>query len=957
VRLVSERFGEGGAVGVERAAVARTLLLERESELAALDAAIESATAGTGGFVAIEGAAGMGKSRLLVETRGRASTAGLRVLSARGSELERSFPFGVVRQLFEAPLMRMAEQERAAATAGAAALAAPLFGLPSATEVPVGDDAFAVLHGLYWLTANFADRGSLLIAIDDLHWADAASVRWVDYLARRVEGLPLLALATLRPPEDDPDAALADLLADPATLIIRPTPLSPAATAALVGERLTDVDEEALVALAETTRGNPLLLHELLSALAATGSEGGGGAFAEEVRRIAPEVVSRRVRLELAKLGPDATALARAIAVLGEDEVSSACVPELAGLGAQRTDQAAVQLARAEIVHRDRPFRFVHPLVRSAIYDRLSVNERETAHEQAAALLIQIGAELERVAAQLLLAPRHGRAEVVEQLRAAAHRALADGAPESAVEYLGRALAEPPPEPARPVLLLELATAHARLGGPGAVEYLREALPLLSEPAARADARLMLARGLFWRSREAEAVEEIERALAEAAGLEPAQRRTLEAEYYANALRTPHLHATARQTLVDVEVGDADDVGARMLLALQGYALTASGEERERAVALADRALARGIPPDEAPSWSFWAAVSTLILADRFDAALGVVDETLADARRRGAVYLFSGASMVRATVLQARGTLTDAEADARASVEALPARNVMIAPLNFGLLAHVLVERGLLEEATAILREAGADGALSESFGVVPLLHARALLRLARGDARAALADALAWGRAFEAVGFRNPAGGPWRSQAALAQLALGETGEARRLAEEELTLARRWGASSGIGRALRVLALSTRGKTAVALLRESVLELEASAALLERGRSLVELGSALRRDGKQIEARDRLRVGLDLARRCGAAPLAEHAEEELIAAGARPRVSALSGAESLTPSERRIAGMAAGGASNREIAQSLFVTQRTVEMHLSNAFRKLEIKSRTQLPAALAG
>jgi DNA-binding CsgD family transcriptional regulator len=245
----------------------------------------------------------------------------------------------------------------------------------------------------------------------------------------------------------------------------------------------------------------------------------------------------------------------------------------------------------------------------------------------------------------------------------------------------------------------------------------------------------------------------------------------------------------------------------------------------------------------------------------------------------------------------------------------------------------------------------------LPESFGLVPLLRARSLLRLAQGDGRAGLADALAWGRAFEALGFHNPAGGHWRSQAALAQLALGDGSEANRLAEEELNLARRWGAPSAVGRALRVLALSTRGKAATALLRESVLELESSPAVLERAQSLIELGSSLRRDGKQIEARDRLRAGLDLARRYGATPLAEHAEEELMAAGARPRVRALSGAESLTPSERRIAAMAAEGASNREIAQSLFVTQRTVEMHLSNAFRKLEIKSRTQLPVALTG
>jgi DNA-binding CsgD family transcriptional regulator len=279
-----------------------------------------------------------------------------------------------------------------------------------------------------------------------------------------------------------------------------------------------------------------------------------------------------------------------------------------------------------------------------------------------------------------------------------------------------------------------------------------------------------------------------------------------------------------------------------------------------------------------------------------------------------------------------------------------------MIMPVAFGLLAEILVERGELDEAAATLTEAGADGTLPESFGVFSLLFARAKLRLAEGDFQAAASDALASGRALEVVGFRNPALARWRGQAALALLAGGDAPEARRLALEELALARRWGSALALGPALRVSGLARGGKAGLALLRESCDVLDSAPALLERARSQVELGSALRRTGQRVEARTVLRPAGDLARRCGAMPLAERAQEELLAAGAKPRSRALSGVEALTPSERRVAAMAAEGMGNREIAQALFVTLRTVEMHLSNAFRKLDISSRTQLVDALA-
>jgi DNA-binding CsgD family transcriptional regulator len=201
-----------------------------------------------------------------------------------------------------------------------------------------------------------------------------------------------------------------------------------------------------------------------------------------------------------------------------------------------------------------------------------------------------------------------------------------------------------------------------------------------------------------------------------------------------------------------------------------------------------------------------------------------------------------------------------------------------------------------------------------------------------------------------------RNPAFLAWRSQAALALLRLGEQDEARRLAGEELELSRIWGAPRALGAALRAAGLVEGGERGLALLQEAVGVLTDSPAKLEHAKARTELGAALRRANHRSEAREQLRRAVELATICGATPLAERAETELRATGARPRRIALSGIEALTPSERRVAQRAVEGATNREIAQTLFVTPKTVEVHLSSVYRKLGISSRSQLPAALA-
>jgi DNA-binding CsgD family transcriptional regulator len=261
------------------------------------------------------------------------------------------------------------------------------------------------------------------------------------------------------------------------------------------------------------------------------------------------------------------------------------------------------------------------------------------------------------------------------------------------------------------------------------------------------------------------------------------------------------------------------------------------------------------------------------------------------------------------------------------------------------------LTERG---ELPAAQRALDRGGTMTRSHGAILCLVAGAALRLAEGRP----ADALALAKGAGERGgdhLLNPAFAPWRSLAAEALDRLDRSDEAIELAEEELRLARAWGAPATVGRALRTIGQIRRGD-GIDTLREAVDVLEESGARLELAKAQAALGGALRRARRPTDARDPLRRALELADACGSPPLADFARAELHASGARPRSDALSGVDSLTASERRVVDLASQGQSNRDIAQALYVTPKTVEVHLTNAYRKLGIRSRRELSGALA-
>ncbi len=944
-------------------------LLERSEELGRLQAALRRGSAGTGSLMVIEGPAGIGKTALLAAARAGAEAGGMQVLGARGAELEREFAFGVVRQLLEPPLAQSSPEELTELLHGAAGLAASALALPgrdgSGRALTAGPEPpFAVLHGLYWLCANLAAAQPTCLIVDDAHWADAPSLRFLAFLLPRLEGLGAALVVAARPRESRADAGLlATLATDPSAELIRIAPLTRTGVGQFVAERLDATPDPAFVeACLRATRGTPFLMRELVSALREEAIDPTAAA-AERVEAIGAHTVGRSILLRLDRLPESAARLARAVAVLERGELWQAA--RLAELELDEAADAADRLAAADILAPGRPLTFAHPIVRAGIYDALSSSARARGHRAAARMLAEDHGANERVAEHLLVSDPGGDAWVVQRLVAAARAAAHSGAPESAAVYLRRALEEPPRAAERPELMLELGMAEASAGLPTWPSRLQAALESATDDGARVAAAMVLALALGRAQRAAEAVEVLDRA---AALLSPAQR----------GLATRLEAATVGVGMIDVVTAPAmarrrdtvrrraqDDAAAPPeALAVAAFAAVLTNEPREAAIALAGRALAAGREALGDRSDRPWYAHATwfsqttvsLVVAEDYERVVPLLDESIARARATADSGRFAVGLAHRGWVALRRGNPLEAAADTETALAAaeLPAPT-FYRVLNAAILVDALVEQGELEAAERALAPMG-DTPESGSLTAVMLRFARGRLRIAQGRTAEGLADLLAAGASTTRALVTCPSFLPWRSYAAMAQLALGEDDAACRLADEELALARAFGAPRCLGIALCTAGVARGGDAGEALLRDALTALGATDARLDRARALTELGALLRRRNRRREARDLLREALDLAHRCGARPLAARAETELRATGARPRRVVLAGVESLTASERRVAELAAQGLTNREIAQSLFVTARTVEGHLTNVFRKLDVESREGLAEAMA-
>jgi len=367
------------------------ILLERERELALIDQTLDAAAEGRGSTMLVRGPAGIGKSELLSAASLRAAGRGFETLRARGGEFERSFAFGIARQLFAAHLEDA--DQRAALLQGAAGLAGPaLFveeaGTDDGAAVSMGDPAAPIQHGLHWLVANLAEGAPLLIAVDDVQWADLESARWLVYLARRMTDLPVLLLTAIR---DGEPALGADVISaleeESGSHALRPEPLSQVATVDLVRFELgAGADEEFCAAAHRAAGGNPLYLRELIAA-ARDADLAPVAESATKLEDLRPEGISRSVLVRIARLGAEASATAQVVAILG-DGTSLQRVARLSGLEPDEVAVTAEGLVRAGILAGAETLDFAHPLIRSAVYGEIAPGKRAVMHSRAAQLLV-----------------------------------------------------------------------------------------------------------------------------------------------------------------------------------------------------------------------------------------------------------------------------------------------------------------------------------------------------------------------------------------------------------------------------------------------------------------------------------------------------------------------------------------------------------------------------------------
>ncbi len=917
-------------------------LLERDEELERLDRLLDEASSARGRLVVLEGEAGVGKTTLLDVAARLGAERGFAVLRGRGHPLEDRLSFGVVRQLLE-----VADQDpdlRVALDSGGPPVAALL----DPRSVPDRASELDLVHAAYLVLRALCDRRPLLLVVDDLQWVDSSSVRVLVYLTQRIGSLGLALVAAHRPGEEPrPEVPLDWLLDENTSALVRVRPLSADGSRDLVVARWPRATSKMAEECHRLTHGNPLLLHEILLSLDESAVV---RCPSEELGVSAPRSVRRSTRLRLDRAGPEVRSVAEAVAVL-EPDASLRVIAAIAALPLATVVAAVDALVAASLLQHAAAPRFVHPLIRSAVRSDIPSAELAERHRRAAGVLGVEGAEPQRVAAHLLLATPVGDASTVTLLRHAAADALTHGSAESAGRYLERALAEPPTPDVRWRVLADLAETRLLDGLADGLETLDAALTEAPGPEERADVLATLAPVLFQSGFYDRAAEAFAEALSLLPEDDPRRHRLASGKLAIEGL------LPGGETRIDPEPDPAAAAPeTRAVLVHRALGSVFACAPHHLARDLARAALADGrMAQDEGVGLDVLVALGCLLWCDDYATTEREVRLALDWADRHGAHVARAHLHFGRGWSRFHSGDLEASLRDSQAAIHTWEGGWGAQVSLARYWSAAALVELDRVDEADRVLRQSPVEHSRADVVATAALHVARGALASARGQ------HDLAWTELTEAVHrardlpyLHNPTVMPWRSQAVLAALAVG-SGDAGDLAEEELELARRFGAPRALAVALRSRAAVLGGAPGLAALEEAAALLVGSDARLEGAHVQLALGAALRRAGRRTQARHPLAQALETASALGAKRLATRASAELRAAGARPRRAALTGVAALTPSELRVAQRAAAGAGNVQIATELVLSRRTVEFHLSGAYRKLGVGSRAELARML--
>jgi DNA-binding CsgD family transcriptional regulator len=923
-------------------------LVGRLEEQQALEHRAAQARAGRAQLVVVRGPAGIGKSSLVTEACRHWETDDATMLHATCREETQGSGYRAVRDLL-APLGLTAE----------GASESPLlrrhaqWAMPALVGQPPEHGGYTILHGLYWLTVNLLSQGPLAVVIDDAHWCDEPSLRWVEFLLRRTDDLPLFVVLVQRTDSKQPASqVLSEIVTQQLCTVVDVGPLTTAALHEVVQRSFgSEPDEPFVQECASISGGNPLLLSRLLDELLGRGLWPVSGN-ASRVAEASRDVVTTSVVSRLARQPDYVRKVATAKAVLGTDDRE--LVGPLVDVSAAQVDRACDTLRSIDILAAGRPG-FAHDVVREAVLEAADAEELQRLRARAAWLLNSAGRPSDQVAHHLLRLSHLDESWMVEALRHAAATAEQQSSPSVAARYLRRILQTGAELYDRISVQIELAQALTGVDPFTARSLFRQLLDEVSDPRTRAEIALRYTASPLAAAQPRETVD----VLAEVLDHWQPDADSSDAELHANiesALLFTGSTATStmataieRARKLPVPEGNTESELQRLAMLASLAAMDCQPAEHVRHLC----SLAMQRASDCEPNGGMLAPALNLI--DDFATAEKLTNQALRITRQRGADWIHHLVLSGRAVLRHAVGEVAEAAADAQTSIEmAEQAPWGHGTRMPYGALATALIEQGHIDRAEVVLDRFDPATLGDDTWRWPLFVMTRARVRYWRGDLDGALALLLTCQQAHDA-GVRNPVYLPWRAEAAMVLAELGRRSQAQEHVERHTELARRWGTARSIGVSLVASGVVAGGRQGVDLLTEATTILADSPARLDRAWAEYRLGRAFLETNYVRDARKRLHRAIDLSGHCGSKLLQTAARELLSAAGGRARRVADSVLDALTGSERRVAMMAADGASNREIAEALFVTLRTVETHLTSVYRKLGVTARTQLPTEL--
>lgn len=902
------------------------MLRGREAERAHIGAMLDAARRGTGGALVLVGEPGIGKTALLGQIARDA--VGFRVLRAMPVEAEARLPFAGLAELVTPLLADLASVPPTRAAALQAALG---LGPPAVA------DRFAAYSAALGLLQAVAVREPLLVLLDDAHWLDEPSAEALAFCARRLDGHRVALVAAVRREEAAPVAA-----ALPA-LELGPLDLTAAREVLreVAGPDLGAAVREQLLTVAA---GNPLALVELPRQL--TAAELRGFVPLREPLPASGAVLAAFDR-RIGALGPAARRAALLLAA-SADGALAAIAPALAPLSPE-VGLGELEASRLVVIEGDRA-RFTHPLMRSAALTLAAPAERRDAH-RALARVLDAEAHAEERAWHLAAAALGPDDAAAAALEAAAGRAAGRTAYADAARALARAaeLSTAPPDRAR--RLMSGAGAAHMAGRPElAAGMLERVLQLVDDPLARAHATHLLGLAVMTTGHLDRACRVLAQGADDVLAVDPGKA----AELLADATLTRTMAGRCDEALSYSARAVAFAPGHPHVMAYRGSSLVLAGRMREaRPLFAALDARLGDLDPLSPASLALVITFLPRVWVEDFEAARAQVDRWITAAREAGAEGVLAFPLALACELRFRTGDWRRAEADGREAVRLLVETD-QYAPLSYALTALATVEGAMGREAAC--RDGVARAlALTDRHGtgsvVTYAAAALGLLELGRGDPEAAARHLAPLPEFTRARGLREPATVMWQPDLIEALITLGRRAEARAqlaaLAEAAYATDATWGRA--VTCRLRGLMDAGDGEPHF---REALRWHDRAPMPFERARTQLAYGERLRRARRRARAREQLRAALETFESLGASPWVERARAELAACG--PSADAPAGA--LSPRERAVALAVAGGSTNREVAARLFVSEKTVERHLGQIFRKLGVRSRTELARSFA-